>query len=192
MINPRGFHQIQKEPSEKFAKCFFQETEDGAQVQSAKITPKTWSATWAAFMIGRLFLKLQLLTAKAEDSEYTTCCFLHCLQVRVLESDVLVVLGGRAHRLSKPRRGMEVFLSVGHAGHAAPQLPQCGKANDFEVCSMKRNTVHKMHLSRKRGLEKKHQISREGTWSKYPWSFHHLSSREPIQYIYIYIHLGSL
>ena len=114
-------------------------------------------------MIGRLFLKLQLLTAKAEDSEYTTCCFLHCLQVRVLESDVLVVLGGRAHRLSKPRRGMEVFLSVGHAGHAAPQLPQCGKANDFEVCSMKRNTVHKMHLSRKRGLEKKHQISREGT-----------------------------
>ena len=58
---------------------------------------------------------------------------------------------------------MEVFLSVGHAGHAAPQLPQCGKANDFEVCSLTKTKYTRMHLSRKRGLS-----NLNGGYFRYP------------------------
>ena len=95
MRNPRGFHQIQKEPSEKIRQKFFPGNRGWCPSAISKDYTQDLVHTWAAFILVGWFL-LQLLAAKAEDFEYTTCCFLHCLQVRVPESDVLVVLGGRA------------------------------------------------------------------------------------------------
>ena len=132
------FTKSKRNLQKKFAKSFFQETEDGAQVQSAKITPKTWFipeqlSYWSVdFCCSCWLLKPRTLSTQPAAS-YTVSRWGF---LKVMCWWYLAV----AHRLFKPRRGMEVFLSVGHAGHAAPQLPQCGKANDFEVCSIERNT----------------------------------------------------
>lgn len=54
MRNPRGFSPNPKRTSRKIRGVGLQETEDGAQVQSTKITPKTWFIP-EQFHIGRFF-----------------------------------------------------------------------------------------------------------------------------------------
>ena len=123
MKNPRGFHQISKSKRnlQKNSWGLSRKQRMVPKCNQQRLHPRLGSYLSSFIVVGFL---LQLLAAKAEDFEYTTC-FLLCLQVRVQESDGKCCwYFAVAHRSFK-RVPLEVFLSVGHAGDAAPQLPQC-------------------------------------------------------------------